>query len=74
MGMTRAEMLQFLIELTGARDKKQAENHYDYLVRTNQLPQLKNGGRVVKAQATTTKRSCIRVGQQFRWHTLVEDV
>ena len=33
---------------------------------------LKSGGRVYKAQATTTKRTAITVDQQLRWHSTID--
>jgi hypothetical protein len=72
-GMIRKEMINVMMQLTDASSFKQAESHYDYLIRQKVLPELKKGGRVVSAQATTTKRSCIRVEQQLRWHTLIQE-
>jgi hypothetical protein len=71
-GMSRKELINIIFELCGAKDLKQAENHFDYLIKSGQLPDLKGGGKVVSAQKTTTKRSCIRVEQQLRWHTVVQ--
>jgi hypothetical protein len=71
-GMIRKEMINVLMQLTDAKSFKQAESHYDYLIRHKELPELKKFGKVVSAQATTTKRSCIRIEQQLRWHTLIE--
>ena len=56
--MSRKEMITFISELEGT-NMKTAENHYDFLIRANKLPQLKRGGRVVSAQATTTNRTAI---------------
>ena len=72
-GMSRKEVIQFIVRLTGAKEKK-SENHFDWMIRNQHLPQLKNFGRVQKAQATTTKRACIRVEQQLRWHNTTETV
>ena len=33
---------------------------------------LKSGGRVYKAQATTTKRTAITVEQKLRWHSTID--
>lgn len=73
-GMTRKELIQLILQLSGSSDMKQCANHLDYLIRAKKLPELKNSGRVKSAQATTTKRACIRVEQQLRWHNLIEVV
>lgn len=73
-GMTRKELIDVIMEMSGTGNRKKAENHLDYLIRKKGLPELKRGGRVVKAQKTTTKRSQINMEQQLRWHTAVEDV
>jgi len=72
-GMSRNEAISLIMELAQMNNRKKAENHLEHLVRTKQLKGLKNNGRVVKAQATTTKRSQIQVEQQLRWHTTVDD-
>ena len=51
-------------------DHKKAANHYDYLVRQNMLPTLKQGGRVVRAQATTTNRTATTTEKLLRNHTI----
>ena len=85
-GMTQAEVITMVIELSQCasrqqatnhydylvRYRKQATNHYDYLVRNRKLSGLKRGGKVVAAQKTTTKRSQITIEQQLRWHTAVD--
>ena len=50
---------------------KTAENHYDFFIRANKLPQLKRGGRVVSAQATTTNRTEITTAKIIRTHKTV---
>lgn len=70
IGMTRKEIICLVMHLTGGKSD-QCENHYDYLIR---MPELKNHGRVQRAQQTTTKRSCIRIEQQFRWHMTIETI
>ena len=50
-------------------DHKKAANHYDYLVRQNMLPTLKQGGRVVRAQATTTNHIATTIETLLRNHT-----
>jgi hypothetical protein len=70
--MTRSEMITMVMELSQCVSRKQAENHYGYLVQNCKLSGLKRGGKVVTAQKTTTKRSQITVEQQLRWHTAVD--
>ena len=50
---------------------KTAENHYDFLICSNKLPQLKRGGRVVSAQATTTNLTAITTAKLLRTHETV---
>jgi hypothetical protein len=38
------------------------------------MPELKNHSHVQRAQQTTTKRSCIRIEQQFCWHMTIETI
>lgn len=57
-GMARWEMINLIADLEGVSNKT-ADNHYCYLVRTGQLPELKRGGRVVASQATTSNRTAI---------------
>jgi hypothetical protein len=71
--MTRKEIIHLMMHLTrGTSD--QCENDYDYLIGRENMPELKNHGRVQRAQQTTTKRSCIRIEQQFRWHMTIETI
>ena len=50
----------------------QAENKLGYLIREKRMPNLKRGGQVIKAQATTTEQSQIYVSQQYRWYMTIE--
>ena len=63
-----------LMEFCNATTFKAVDNHYSYLVRCGKLPDLKRGGCIVKARKTSTKRCCINVAQQLRWHGLIESV
>ena len=57
-GMTRSEIVSLMMELKqigGPKNWKKCVDHFDYLIRSKKLPDLKMGGRVVAAQATTTK-------------------
>jgi hypothetical protein len=38
------------------------------------MPELKNHGRVQRAQAMMTKCSCIQMEQQLQWHNEIESV
>lgn len=73
-GVERREAIQYIMEISGCGSRKTAENHLDYLIRSKRFPNLKRDGRVMKAQATTTKRSQITIAQQFRWHCLIDEV
>ncbi len=58
-------MITLMSELFSASSKA-AENHIDYLIKSKQFPELKRGGRVVSAQATTTNRTAITT-QKLLW-------
>ena len=64
-------MISIISELKSVTTKK-AENHYEYLVRSKTLNQLKNDGRVVTAQATTTNRTAITTEKLLRTYTIQE--
>jgi len=70
--MSRDEVINLIMEMKQTSNKRKCENHYDYLIRSKKMPELKRFGRVTTAQATTIKRSQITVEQQLRWHTTVE--
>ena len=69
-GMSRKEAITFLSELKGVTWKT-AENHYDHLIRSNKLTKLKNGGRVVSAQSTTTQRTAVTTEKLLRTYQTV---
>ena len=71
-GMSRAEMITTIMELSQCASREQAKNHFDYLVRAGHFSGLKRGGRVVTCQKTTIKRTEITMEQQLRWHTSVD--
>ncbi len=73
IGMSHKEVIQLMKLLTLATTK-QCDNHFDYLVRMEKMPELKNHGRVQRAQATMTKRSFIQMEQQLRWHNEFDSV
>jgi hypothetical protein len=64
-GMTRKEMITLMSELFSVLSKA-AENHFDYLIKSKQFPELKWGGCVVSAQATTTNCTAITT-QKLLW-------
>jgi hypothetical protein len=67
IGMSHKEVIQPMKQLTLATSK-QCDNHLNYLVRMKKIPELKSHGRVQRAQAMTTKHSCIQIEQQLCWH------
>lgn len=69
----RREIFQFMSELTG-KAIKTCENHYDYLVNAKLLTKLKNSGKVVVAQKTTTNRIQANAETQFRFHGAIDCV
>jgi hypothetical protein len=60
-------MIVLIAKLFGVMYKT-AENHFDYLIKSKQLNELKRGGRVVAAQATTTNRTAITSQKLLRTH------
>jgi len=71
--MSRNEAVALVMELAQINNRTAAENHFDHLVRKKHLIGVKNFGRIVKAQATATKRTQIAIEQQLRWHTCIEE-
>jgi hypothetical protein len=61
-GMVRKEDVDLIAQM-GEVDNKTADSHYCWLVSNHRLPELKKGGKVTKAQETTTKRSQVTVKQ-----------
>ena len=64
------QIVDIIQELNPALDRK-AARHAFTTVQSKRLDELTGK---VKAQATTTARSAITVPQQFRWHTLIDDM
>ena len=58
VGMAQKEVISVIVEL-GNVAFKAADNHLDYLIRSKKPQQLKNNGRVVTAQTTTTNRTAV---------------
>ena len=65
-------MIQTISDIGQTSFYVQAENHFNYVIREKQLPNLKRPGRVIKSQATTTERSQSCVSQQYRWQIMIE--
>jgi hypothetical protein len=72
VGMSRKELICVIAEITRVPHKT-AENHLDYLIRAKKLPELKRGGRVVRAQPTTTNRTAVTTEKLLRTHTSQEE-
>ena len=66
-GMSRKEAISIIANLGGV-NLVTAENHFDYLIRSKQLPKLKNNGRVLTAQQTTTNRTAVTTEKLLRTH------
>jgi hypothetical protein len=66
-GMSRKEAISIIANLGGV-NLTSAENHFDYLIRSKQLPKLKNNGRVLTAQATTTNLTACTTEKLLRTH------
>lgn len=71
-GMGRKEMIHTLAAIKGVSIVK-ATNHYKYLVRAGHLKKLKRGGRVVRAQETTTNRTAITTEKLMRTYLSQEE-
>jgi len=72
-GMSRKETISTIAFMAQSNNLKKCEDHLDYLIRAGKLDEFKNGGRVVTAQKTTTKRGEVTVEQQMRWHLTVDE-
>ena len=70
-GMTRKEMICFIAEIESV-PMKTAENHFDHLIRSKQLSELKRSGRVVSAQPTTTNRTAITTTKLLRTYNTLK--
>ncbi len=51
---------------------KAAENHFDYLIKSKQFPDLKRGGCVVSFQVTTTNRTSITTQKLLRTYNTIQ--
>ena len=69
-GMTKQKAMDIVQDIKPTLSRSQAENALRS-VRHEHAPDLTG---IVKAQATTTKRSAITVTKQFRWHSLFDCV
>ncbi len=70
-GMTRKEMITLMSKLFSVLSKA-AENHVDYLIKSKQFPELKRGGRVLSAQATTTNRTAITTQKLLQTYNTIQ--
>ena len=71
-GLGRKEVITLIGDMAQCPNHSTCQNHWNYLVRSGKMKELKAGGKVKKAQNTTTKRTQITVEQQLRWHAIVE--
>jgi hypothetical protein len=71
MGASQAESVDLVHELAPSLTCQQARRHLSRTLIPSHPKQVKP--KPVVAQATTTKRSGITLGQQYRWHTTYED-
>ena len=71
-GMGRKEAIKLIGETSQCSNWITCTNHWNNLVRSGKLKELKGGGKVVKAQQSTTKRTQITVEQQLHWHTNID--
>ena len=65
-GVRRKEAIQIIIDLGQAKRYTSTENHLDYLLHNTKLVHLKQGGRIVSTQSTTSERCQINTAQQMR--------
>ena len=59
--MASKEVIVIIVEQCGSKTHNNSGNQLKYFIRYRQLHDLKSGGRVIYAQNTTTKRSCVNV-------------
>ena len=69
--MTWKDMVALISTLFSVSNKA-AENHSDYHVRHKKFPELKLGGCVVSAQATTTNRTAITTQKLLRTYNAIQ--
>ena len=65
-------MIQTISDIGQENSYAQAENHLDYLIRENRLPNMTRHEWVIKYQAKNMERLHIFVSQQSRWHIVIK--
>jgi hypothetical protein len=70
-GLTPAEVQANMRRLVPGMTELQSRNAYYHKFLKDHRGRIKQ--KAVKAQGTSTRRSCCTVAQQFRWHNLVEE-
>ena len=66
-GMNHREAIDMVHDLMPMLSRKQVSQTFLRTIRPGHSSELSN---IVKAQASTTKRSSITIPQQYRWHTV----
>ena len=69
-GAEMCQVLEYLQEINPSITLKQGRDHYYRTLTPNNSDIIKK--KLVSAQGTTTKRNCITVAQQYRWHTFID--
>jgi hypothetical protein len=70
-GLTPAQLQAHMHHLMPGMMAQQSMNQYYHSFLKDHKGRIKP--KAVKAQSTSTRRSCCTVAQQFRWHNLVEE-
>ena len=68
-GLDKRKIVDLMHDLKPDLKRRSVEQAFDRDVRPKHAHQLTG---IVKANPTTTKRTAITVGQQFRWHTTID--
>ena len=68
----RSEIIELIGKIAQCSDLIKCRNHWNYLVISGKLKELKGGFRLRKAQNTTTKRTQITVDKQLWWQTTLD--
>ena len=71
-GMGRKEAIKLIGETSQCFNWITCKYHWNNLVQSGKLKELKGGGKVVKAQQSTTKHTQITVEQQLCSHTNID--
>ena len=72
LDISRKEVIQVISDIGQSDSYVQVDNHYDYLIWEERLPNPNRHERVIKYHMTTMEQSHICVLRQYHWHMMIE--